>query len=62
MWVYSSTNPRPTVDLERQVGDLDLGQELYDSTAAWRERTMAGTFHSGAFVSGGHSDDRTFWQ
>ncbi len=27
---------------------VDTGQELYDSTAAWRDRAMAGILHSGA--------------
>jgi deaminated glutathione amidase len=41
------------------VSTVDTGLELYDSTAPWRERSMAGTFHSGTLVSDPRSDDRT---
>jgi deaminated glutathione amidase len=38
---------------------VDTGQDLYDSTAAWRERAMTGVLHSGTLVSDPRSDDRT---
>jgi deaminated glutathione amidase len=38
---------------------VDTGQDLYDSTAAWRYRAMAGVFHSGTLVSDPRSEDRT---
>jgi hypothetical protein len=38
---------------------VDTDRELYDSTAAWRSRAMAGVFHSGALVSDPRSRDRT---
>jgi deaminated glutathione amidase len=38
---------------------VDTGQELYDSTAAWRHRAMAGVLHSGTLVSDRRSEDRT---
>jgi deaminated glutathione amidase len=41
------------------VSAVDTGEELYDSTAAWRERAMNGTLHSGTPVSDPRSDDRT---
>jgi predicted amidohydrolase len=41
------------------VTTVDTSQELYDSTAAWRYRAMAGVFHSGTLVSDPRSDDRT---
>jgi hypothetical protein len=34
-------------------------QDLYDSTAAWRGRAMAGVLHSGTLVSDPRSEDRT---
>ncbi len=37
---------------------MDTGQDLYDSTAAWRERAMTGTLYSGTLVSDPRSDDR----
>jgi len=33
-------------------------QDLYDSTAAWRGRAMAGVLHSGTLVSDPRSEDR----
>jgi predicted amidohydrolase len=37
----------------------DTRQDLYDSAAAWRERAMTGTLHSGNLVSNPRSDDRS---
>jgi len=41
------------------VTAMDTDQELYDSTAAWRDRAMAGVLHSGTPVSDPRSADRT---
>lgn len=41
------------------ISTVDTRQELYDSTAAWREQAMAGVLHSGTLVSDRRSDDRT---
>jgi predicted amidohydrolase len=41
------------------VSTVDTDQDLYDSTAPWRERAMAGTLYSGTPVSDSRSDDRT---
>lgn len=41
------------------VSTVHTGQDLYDSTAFWRKRAMAGVFHSGTLVSGPRSADRT---
>ena len=41
------------------VSTVDTRQELYDSTAAWREQAMAGVLHSGTLVSDPRSGDRT---
>jgi deaminated glutathione amidase len=38
---------------------VDTDQELYDSTAAWRDRAIAGELHSGTLVSDPRSADRT---
>jgi deaminated glutathione amidase len=38
---------------------VDTAQELYDSTAAWRYRAMAGVFHTGTLVSDPRSENRT---
>jgi deaminated glutathione amidase len=38
---------------------VDTEQQLYDSTAAWRGRAMAGEFHSGTLNSDPRSADRT---
>ena len=43
------------------VTDVDTEQELYDSTAAWRDRAMAGQLHSGTLVQDRRSADRTSW-
>ena len=40
------------------ISAVDTAQDLYDSTAAWRERAMTGTLHSGTLVSDPRSDDR----
>jgi deaminated glutathione amidase len=37
----------------------DTSQELYDSTAAWRQRAINGTLHSGTPVTDPRSDNRT---
>ena len=41
------------------LSTVDTGQDLYDSTTAWRERAMAGVLHSGTLVRDPRSDDRT---
>ena len=41
------------------VTTVDTEQDLYDSTAAWRGRAMAGVLHSGILVSDPRSADRT---
>ena len=41
------------------VTTVDTGLDLYDSTAAWRGRAMAGVLHSGTLVSDPRSADRT---
>ena len=38
---------------------VDTEQDLYDSTAAWRARAMAGTLHSGTLIDDPRSADRT---
>jgi deaminated glutathione amidase len=38
---------------------VDTAEDIYDSTGAWRQRTLAGTLHSGELVSDSRSDDRT---
>lgn len=38
---------------------VDTEQDLYDSTAAWRDRAMAGELHSGTLVSDPRSADQT---
>jgi deaminated glutathione amidase len=38
---------------------VDTNDDLYDSTAAWRDRAMAGTLHSGTIVNDSRSDGRT---
>jgi len=40
------------------ISEVDPSLELYDSTVAWRDRAMAGTFHSGPLVRDPRSDDR----
>lgn len=41
------------------VSTVDTDEELYDSTAAWRGRALAGVFHSGTTVSDPRSTNRT---
>ncbi len=41
------------------VSTVDTEEELYDSTAAWRDRALAGIFHSGTLVSDPRSTNRT---
>ena len=53
-----------TGQLERHSTDIlissvDTEEPLYDSTSAWRERALAGVFHSGTLVSDPRSTKRT---
>jgi predicted amidohydrolase len=41
------------------VSRVDTTMPLYDSTAAWRDRAMTGTLHSGTLVDDARSHDRT---
>jgi predicted amidohydrolase len=41
------------------VSTVDTKEALYDSTAAWRDRAMAGVLHSGTLVSDPRSSNRT---
>ncbi|MER7014392.1 carbon-nitrogen hydrolase family protein [Saccharopolyspora sp. NPDC000359] len=41
------------------ITEVDTGADLYDSTAAWRDRAMAGVLHSGDLVDDARSRDRT---
>jgi deaminated glutathione amidase len=41
------------------VTAVDTGQRLYDSTAAWRDRAMAGQLHSGTLHTDPRAADRT---
>jgi deaminated glutathione amidase len=41
------------------ISTVDTEQDLYDSTARWRERAMNGVLHSGTPVSDPRSDART---
>jgi deaminated glutathione amidase len=41
------------------VTTVDTEQKLYDSTAGWRDRAMAGQLHSGTLASDPRSADRT---
>ncbi|MBI1816179.1 MAG: carbon-nitrogen hydrolase family protein [Deltaproteobacteria bacterium] len=41
------------------ISTVDTKERFYDSTVAWRERSMRGVFHSGALVRDKRSDDRT---
>ncbi len=41
------------------ISTADTDEELYDSTAAWRERAMKGVLHSGTLVTDPRSTDRT---
>jgi hypothetical protein len=35
------------------VSEVDTDEEIYDSTAAWRDRAMDGILHSGTLVRDG---------
>jgi deaminated glutathione amidase len=41
------------------ITEVDTEQDLYDSTAAWRDRAMAGELHSGTLIEDRRSADRT---
>ena len=41
------------------LSTVDTEAPLYDSTVAWRERAMAGTYHSGRLADDPRSHDRT---
>lgn len=41
------------------LSTVDTEEDLYDSTSAWRDRVLAGVFHSGTVVSDPRSTDRT---
>lgn len=41
------------------ISTIDLNQPLYDSTKSWRDRAMAGQFHSGSLVMDPRSRNRT---
>jgi predicted amidohydrolase len=41
------------------ISTVDTTERFYDSTRAWRERSMRGVFHSGELVRDRRSDDRT---
>jgi predicted amidohydrolase len=41
------------------ISTVDTKERFYDSTVAWRERSMRGVFHSGLLVRDRRSDDRT---
>jgi predicted amidohydrolase len=41
------------------VSEVDTDEDIYDSTAAWRDRAMNGVLHSGTLVRDRRSDDRT---
>ena len=41
------------------VSTVDTEEDLYDSTAAWRSRALAGMLHSGTVVSDPRSTNRT---
>jgi deaminated glutathione amidase len=41
------------------LSTVDTAEDLYDSTAAWRERALAGVLHSGTLVDDKRSTDRT---
>lgn len=41
------------------ISTVDTAAELYDSTAAWRARAMAGVLHSGTLISDPRSQQRT---
>jgi len=39
--------------------EVDTEEEIYDSTAAWRDRALDGVLHSGTLVRDERSQDRT---
>ncbi len=41
------------------ISTVDTNERFYDSTLAWRERSMRGVFHSGTLVRDRRFDDRT---
>lgn len=41
------------------VSEVDTDEEIYDSTAAWRDRAMSGVLHSGTLVRDARSERRT---
>jgi deaminated glutathione amidase len=41
------------------VSKVNTGEQLYDSTVAWRDRAMRSIFHSGTLVRDTRSDERT---
>ena len=41
------------------LSTVDSTEDLYDSTAPWRDRAMEGILHSGTVVTDPRSDDRT---
>lgn len=41
------------------ISTVDTTEQLYDATAAWRDRAMAGVLHSGSRISDPRSDTRT---
>lgn len=55
--VITGRLPRNTTDL--LITTIDTEQPLYDSTRAWRERSMAGKFHSGSIVEDPRSKNRS---
>jgi deaminated glutathione amidase len=43
------------------LSTLDTRQDIYDSTSVWRQRAIAGTWHSGTLVNDPRSADRASW-
>lgn len=41
------------------ISAVETKEEIYHSTAAWRDRAMGGNLHSGTLVSDPRSSDRT---
>jgi predicted amidohydrolase len=41
------------------ISEVDTDEEIYDSTAAWRDRAMSGILHSGTLVRDRRSEERT---
>ena len=41
------------------ISEVDTDEEIYDSTAAWRDRAMDGVLHSGTLVRDRRSEERT---